>query len=169
MKGYPAVLTALLLGFLPGLQLHALETDTFQVTDLTGHLPPQRQQALTRQAQDQLERILRFYGEPPGTGQMGKIHLEFDQPRKGVYATNSAGYTNLEVDKLLKAARLENDTAKRQALYSKAYSMVADDAPMAWLVELAFPTITSKSVKNVTTSAIGVAENFATTWVEKKK
>ena len=92
-----------------------------------------------------------------------------DNMRKGVYATNSAGYTNLEVDKLLKAARLENDTAKRQALYSKAYSMVADDAPMAWLVELAFPTITSKNVKNVTTSAIGVAENFATTWVEKKK
>ena len=87
MKGYPAVLTALLLGFLPGLQLHALETDTFQVTDLTGHLPPERQQVLTRQAQDQLDRILRFYGEPPGTGQMGKIHLEFDQPRSGIYAT----------------------------------------------------------------------------------
>ena len=88
MKWYPAVLSALLLGLLlPGLQLQALETDTFHVTDLTGHLPPERQQVLTRQAQDQLDRILRFYGEPPGTGQMGKIHLEFDQPRNGIYAT----------------------------------------------------------------------------------
>lgn len=40
MKWYPAVLSSLLLGFLPVLQLHALETDTFHVTDLTGHLPP---------------------------------------------------------------------------------------------------------------------------------
>jgi len=65
----------------------ALETDTFVVTDLSGHLSPERQQTLTRQAQAQLDQVLRFYQEPSRVEQLGKIHLKFDQPRKGVYAT----------------------------------------------------------------------------------
>lgn len=91
-----------------------------------------------------------------------------DNMRKGVYGTNASGYKNPEVDKLLHAARLEVDPAKRQSLYSQGFGLVAEDAPLAWLVELSFPTITHKSVKNVTTSAIGVAENFATTYIDKK-
>ncbi len=66
---------------------HAWETDTFIVTDLTGHLSQERQRTLTRQAQTQLDQVLRFYDERSGVEQSGKIHLEFDQPRKGIYAT----------------------------------------------------------------------------------
>jgi len=87
--------------------------------------------------------------------------------QKGGYGTNVSGYVNKDVDAALKAAELENDPAKRQKLYSQAYGQVAKDAPTLWLVELAFPTITNKKVKNVTTSAIGVAETFATTYIEK--
>lgn len=81
------ILSALLLALLPFYCLEALETDTFIVTDLTGHLSQQRQQALIRQAQDQLGQILRFYGEKSRKDQMGKILLEFDKPRGGIYAT----------------------------------------------------------------------------------
>ncbi len=87
MKWRKSVLSILLLAFLPVIQPQALETDTFIISDLTGHLSPERQQLLTRQAQTQLDQIRRFYGEPPQAGQMDKIHLEFDQPRNGVYAT----------------------------------------------------------------------------------
>lgn len=86
---------------------------------------------------------------------------------QGGYGTNVSGYVNKDVDATLRAAELENDPAKRKQLYSQAYTQVANDAPTAWLVELAFPTITNKKVKNVTTSAIGVAESFATTYIEK--
>ncbi|MCO5762577.1 MAG: hypothetical protein NHG36_13840, partial [Chromatiaceae bacterium] len=65
----------------------AWETDTFVVTDLTGHLTTERQETLTRQAQALLDQVLRFYQEPARGGQMGKIHLEFDRPREGIYAT----------------------------------------------------------------------------------
>lgn len=65
----------------------AWETDTFVVTDLTGHLTTERQETLTRQAQAQLDQVLRFYQEPARGGQTGKIHLEFDRPREGIYAT----------------------------------------------------------------------------------
>lgn len=90
-----------------------------------------------------------------------------DNIRKGAYGSNTSGYNNPEVDALLTAAAKEVDPAKRQQMYSKAYGQIAKDAPTLWLVELAFPTITNKKVKNVTTSAIGVAENFATTYIEK--
>lgn len=90
-----------------------------------------------------------------------------DNIHKGGYGTNTSGYVNKDVDAALIAAAKEVDPAKRQQLYSQAYGQVAKDAPTAWLVELAFPTITNKKVKNVTTSAIGVAESFATTYIEK--
>lgn len=90
-----------------------------------------------------------------------------DNIRKGAYGSNTSNYQNKEVDSLLTQASQEVDPAKRQELYSKAYGQIAQDAPSAWLVELAFPTITNKKVKNVTTSAIGVAETFATTYIEK--
>ncbi len=87
MRSRSTILSLLVLAVLPFCNLEALETDTFIVTDLTKHLSQQRQQVLTRQAQTQLDQVLRFYAEPSKTEQMGKIHLEFDQPRGGVYAT----------------------------------------------------------------------------------
>ncbi len=90
-----------------------------------------------------------------------------DNIRQGAYGSNTSSYQNPEVDALLTQAAQEVDSAKRQELYSKAYGQIAQDAPTAWLVELAFPTITNKKVKNVTTSAIGVAETFATTYIEQ--
>lgn len=81
------LLSALVLVLFPFCALEALKTDTFIVTDLTQHLSQQRQQALIRQAQTQLDQVLRFYAEKSGTDQQDKIHLEFDQPRGGVYAT----------------------------------------------------------------------------------
>jgi len=90
-----------------------------------------------------------------------------DNIKQGIYASNIAGYVNKEVDALFDQAAGEVDPARRQQLYSQAYGQVALDAPTAWLVEIAFPTITHKKVKNVTTTAIGVAETFATTYIEK--
>ncbi len=90
-----------------------------------------------------------------------------DNIRQGVYGTNISGYNNPELDKVFTSASLETDKQKRQQLYTQAATTLAQDAPSAWLVELSFPTITSKSVKNVTTSAIGVAETFATTYIQK--
>ncbi|MGG4773282.1 ABC transporter substrate-binding protein [Alcaligenaceae bacterium 429] len=86
--------------------------------------------------------------------------------RQGIYGSNASGYENPEVDRLFAAAAVENDQAKRKALYEQANALLLEDSPAIWLVELSFPTITNSKVKNVTTSAIGVAENFATTYLE---
>ncbi len=87
--------------------------------------------------------------------------------RKGVYASNSSGYSNAEVDQWFSAAAAATRPESRQVLYSRIASQLAQDVPEAWLVELSFPTITHVAFKNVVTSAIGVMDNFATVYKAK--
>ena len=79
-----AVLYMLL--FIP-VSLPALETDVFVVRDLTGTLSVDRQAALTKDAREKLDRVLRFYDAGPKVENLGKIRLEFDEPRGGTYST----------------------------------------------------------------------------------
>jgi peptide/nickel transport system substrate-binding protein len=46
---------------------------------------------------------------------------------------NAAGYSNAEVDKLLDAAEVEVDVAKRRDMYLKAQALVTGDAPWVFL------------------------------------
>lgn len=87
--------------------------------------------------------------------------------RKGVYSNNSSGYNNPEIDQLFSSAAAATRPESRQVLYSRIASQLAQDVPEAWLVELAFPTITHVAFKNVVTSAVGVMDNFATVYKAK--
>lgn len=88
--------------------------------------------------------------------------------RKGVMFTNTMGYNNPRVDELFAGAAIENDPAKRQAMFSEMQQIVADELPVIWLLEMEFPTFVNKRVHNAVTTAIGTNENFADVWVEKK-
>ncbi|MFT4266576.1 MAG: ABC transporter substrate-binding protein, partial [Xenophilus sp.] len=58
------------------------------------------------------------------------------------------------------AAAIEVDDAKRQALYSQMQKIIVDEVPIAWLVEMEFPTIYDKRLQNLVTTAIGIHESF---------
>ena len=88
--------------------------------------------------------------------------------RKGVMFSNVMGYSNPEVDKLFEDAAKENDPKKRQEDYSKMQKIVVDEVPVAWLLEMEFPTILNKRVHNAITTAIGVNETYADAWVSPK-
>jgi peptide/nickel transport system substrate-binding protein len=45
--------------------------------------------------------------------------------------------------------------------------MLVDDVPVAWLLELQFPTITRCNIKNLITTAIGVNDGFRDAWIDK--
>lgn len=75
-----------LLLFIPATLL-AMETDVFVVRDLTGKLSVDRQAALTKDAREKLDGVLRFYNVGPKVDNLGKIRLEFDDPRGGTYST----------------------------------------------------------------------------------
>jgi peptide/nickel transport system substrate-binding protein len=74
--------------------------------------------------------------------------------------SNTEGYSNPQVDQLAEQAASTTDDAKRQALYSQMQKILVEDVPIAWLVELEFPTIFDKRLQNVVTTAIGVHESF---------
>ena len=81
--------------------------------------------------------------------------------RKGVLFSNMSGYNNPKIDELFDKAAVEVDDAKRQALYTEIQKILVSDVPVAWLIELDFPTFINKKFKNVVTSAIGVRDTFA--------
>lgn len=74
--------------------------------------------------------------------------------------SNTEGYSNPEVDRLADQAAGETVDAKRQALYSQMQKILVEDVPIAWLVELEFPTVYDKRLQNLVTTAIGVHESF---------
>jgi peptide/nickel transport system substrate-binding protein len=60
---------------------------------------------------------------------------------------NSGWYCNKEVDKLLDAAILEQDTAKMKEIYQKANRLIMDDAAFVPTVDDLQPMLLSDKVK----------------------
>jgi peptide/nickel transport system substrate-binding protein len=90
-----------------------------------------------------------------------------ENQKKGVLFTNTAGYSNPEVDKLFADAAKEPDQGKRKAMYAKVQKTLVDDVALGWLVELQWPTITSKKLKNVVRNGLGPNDNFSDVYFEK--
>jgi peptide/nickel transport system substrate-binding protein len=89
------------------------------------------------------------------------------QIAKGQVFNNVEGYSNPEVDKLFAEGANATPDSKRKELYEKAQKILVEDVPVAWLLELQFPTITHCKVKNLITTAIGVNDGFRDAWIDK--
>ncbi len=74
--------------------------------------------------------------------------------------TNTMGYVNPRVDDLFKIARESSDSAMRQRALSDVQKLLIEDMPVVWLLELAFPTIHEKRVRNLITSGTGIHAPF---------
>jgi ABC-type dipeptide transport system, periplasmic component len=91
-----------------------------------------------------------------------------DNIRKGVMFSNTMGYANPEVDRLFAQAAQTNKDEERQQLYSAAQKILVEDVPVAWLLEMEFPTFVDKRFKNAITTAIGVNESYDSVYMVKK-
>ncbi|WP_223428109.1 ABC transporter substrate-binding protein [Tateyamaria pelophila] len=78
---------------------------------------------------------------------------------------NVSGYVNEEVDALFADAAIQADDAARQELYTKAQDIIVDDVPVAWMLELEFPTIYRCDLKNPVSTAIGVNDGLRDAWL----
>lgn len=90
-----------------------------------------------------------------------------DNQRKGVPFTNEAGYNNPKVDDLFRRAASEIDDTKRKQLYSEVQKALVDDAALAWLVELQWPTVMNRKLRNAVINGLGPNGNFAEAWLAK--
>lgn len=86
--------------------------------------------------------------------------------RPGVPFTNGTHYQNAEVDRLLEAAQVETDPAKRTQLFFEFQRIVALDLPAVDLVAIKYVTIYNKRVKDHTVTADGVKSTMASTYIE---
>ncbi len=77
---------------------------------------------------------------------------------------NVSGYVNEEVDALFAEAAVQADAGKRQELYSEVQDIIVDDVPVAWLLELEFPTIYRCNLQNPVSTAIGVNDGLRDAW-----
>lgn len=80
--------------------------------------------------------------------------------RHGVAYSNCTGYENPEVDALFERGATATGDAERQQAYSQVQKILTEDAPMAWLVEVEFPTLLDSGYEDVVVSAIGVNETY---------
>jgi peptide/nickel transport system substrate-binding protein len=74
--------------------------------------------------------------------------------------TNTGGYANPQVDALFQQARTSAAAADRQRAFSEVQRILCDEIPQIWLMELAFPTIHDRRLRNVITTGLGVHTSF---------
>ncbi|GJD48344.1 Glutathione-binding protein GsiB [Methylobacterium crusticola] len=86
--------------------------------------------------------------------------------KPGVPFSNGSGYANPEVDRLLEAAAVETDPARRRALFCAFQTIVAQDLPDVNLVTGANLTILNRRVANHPTTIDGPSDGFADVWLE---
>jgi peptide/nickel transport system substrate-binding protein len=104
------------------------------------------------------------YGDPAlGVGR----NYVSSQIAKGQLFNNLEGYSNPEVDRLFAEGAVATPDSKRKELYDKVQKILVEDVPVAWLLELQFPTIMNCKVKNLITTGIGVNDGFRDAWIDK--
>lgn len=74
---------------------------------------------------------------------------------KHVVWTNTSGYVNEEVDRLLNAAAVETDTNKRRALYVDFQKILAEDIPVYFTVQSEFHSAFNKELMDTPTGIYG--------------
>ncbi|MWB78777.1 ABC transporter substrate-binding protein [Pseudooceanicola sp. 216_PA32_1] len=89
------------------------------------------------------------------------------QIKKGSPWNNVEGYDNPALDEKWNAAATMVTPAERETAYAEIQKEIVDDVPVAWLLELEFPTIYRCNVKDLVTTAIGVNDGPRGAWIEQ--
>ena len=86
---------------------------------------------------------------------------------KGSPWNNAQGYEDSEVDRLFSEASIAFPDSKRNQLYKEVQAKLIEDVPVAWLMELEFPTIYNCKVNSLIDSATGINNAFGNAWLAK--
>lgn len=98
---------------------------------------------------------------------LGVSRLYISSNIRKVLFSNVNGYSNPRIDELFDKAAVSADPKESQAMYSEIQRILVGDVPVAWLLELEFPTFIDKRFRNVVTSAIGVRDGFADVYMQR--
>lgn len=88
--------------------------------------------------------------------------------KPGLPFSNSAAYQSEEADRLLEAAAVENDAAKRRELFNRFQHLVHDDIPSIDLVSPLEVIIADRRLRDYAVGAEGAAGNWADAYFAKE-
>ena len=80
--------------------------------------------------------------------------------KPGTVFKNASRWSSPRTDELMDLAKVEPDARRRAKYYHEFQQILTEEVPVAWAVEILFPTVVSANYKNVIDSAIGLAGNF---------
>lgn len=104
------------------------------------------------------------YGDP-ALG-VGRIYIS-SQIAKGSPFNNVAGYSNPDIDRLFSDGAVATPISKRREIYERVQKILTEEVPVAWMLELEFPTITRCKIKDLVTTAIGLNDGFRDVWIDQ--
>lgn len=85
---------------------------------------------------------------------------------KGTPWQNASGYASAETDRVLEAAQVERDPARRVQLYNELQKQVQKDLPLLHLFEFRWFGVWDKRLRNVTDTYNHSQSNFARVWFD---
>ena len=88
--------------------------------------------------------------------------------KPGLPFSNSAAYKSEEADRLLEAAAIEVDPAKRKELFNQFQHLVHEDIPSIDLISALEVIISDKRLRNFAVGAEGAAGNWADAYFAKE-
>jgi len=83
---------------------------------------------------------------------------------KHVPWSNTGGYSNPAVDALLDRAAVEQDTAKRKAVYAEFQKLISEDLPIIFLHQPAYHTIMHRDIRGMEDSIWGLMRCTDSMW-----
>ncbi len=96
------------------------------------------------------------YGDPT----LGVERTYVSTNIKKLLFTNTGGYQNEKVDALFTEGRTAADPAVRQRAFADVQKLLTQEIPQVWILEMAFPTITDRKLRNVIQLGTGVHASF---------
>lgn len=87
--------------------------------------------------------------------------------KKGASFTNSMGYSNPKVDELFKAASREMDAGKRKNQFLEIQSILNDELPVIFLIEMQYVHVWNKKVNGLIQNGISMYSNWDSVWKAK--
>jgi peptide/nickel transport system substrate-binding protein len=82
------------------------------------------------------------------------------QIRPGIVFVNDSGWSSPETDQLMNQAAVEIDPTKRNVLYHEFQKKVVEAAPIVWVHEILFATVSDRSYKDLIVSPLGLYSSF---------
>jgi len=98
------------------------------------------------------------------------VHRTYDcnNIRPGVLYSNTQGYCNPIVNKIMDKVAVERDFQKRKSLYKEFQKIIVQDLPIYYLLKLPVSTVYNKNVFGLNDSIWGLTSPFDCVWIKKE-